>query len=344
MLVLFDGDLGARDTFRFVEEKLGIGILSRDLVSARWDWSFGVYKLLGLDPGVVKPSFELLQSRLHPEDRFPKEAMAQLLDQGVPIVRDYRVILEDRTVRWVRARSQAMYDAGGSLTRIAGILQDVTDQYVEIQQLKAYKAEKGRFDALVSAAHALKAIIWTARAGGSITELRNRPKTREDCPYSVFDDGWLDYVHAEDRQEALERWSAALKTGQSFCADYRVLQPDDEYRWIRSGAAPVFNQDREAQAWVGISIEVQEMKLSASSSSPMLTGSQTRGARGILNWSIKNLADRTGISAAVIRRLEESDGAPTAPDDLLELIQKTFSDAGIEFLFPTSGKPGLRLR
>src|SRR5260370_39276156 len=82
MLVLFDGDSGAIDTLRFVEERLGIGLSvldidprtgdwSRGLYSRPLRWSAGVYKLLGLEPGVIAASFALLDSLTHPEDRRP---------------------------------------------------------------------------------------------------------------------------------------------------------------------------------------------------------------------------------------------------------------------------------
>ncbi|WGR94083.1 helix-turn-helix domain-containing protein [Bradyrhizobium sp. ISRA443] len=59
---------------------------------------------------------------------------------------------------------------------------------------------------------------------------------------------------------------------------------------------------------------------------------QIRAARGMLNWSVKYLAGRTGISSAIIRRLEEhNDTAPTR-DETMEVLRNTFSDAGIEIL------------
>ncbi|MEY9299761.1 transcriptional regulator with XRE-family HTH domain [Bradyrhizobium elkanii] len=75
-----------------------------------------------------------------------------------------------------------------------------------------------------------------------------------------------------------------------------------------------------------------------------LTGAQIRAARGVLNWSVKDLAGRTGISSAIIRRLEEYNDTPPTPDETMETHRNTFSDAGIEFLFSPVGKPGVRPR
>jgi len=59
---------------------------------------------------------------------------------------------------------------------------------------------------------------------------------------------------------------------------------------------------------------------------------------------VKQLAERAGISPAVVRRLEENDGILQVPRELVETLQKILSDAGIELLFPQFGKPGIRPR
>lgn len=66
----------------------------------------------------------------------------------------------------------------------------------------------------------------------------------------------------------------------------------------------------------------------------MITTAQIRGARGILNWSQGDLSDRTDISATSIGSIEN--GLTQARTSTLEIIQKTFEDAGIEFL-PNDG-------
>ncbi|SEH34313.1 hypothetical protein SAMN02799636_01590 [Methylobacterium sp. 275MFSha3.1] len=42
----------------------------------------------------------------------------------------------------------------------------------------------------------------------------------------------------------------------------------------------------------------------------MVTGAQIRMARGYLRWSVKELAEASGVSSATIKRLELEDGVP----------------------------------
>ncbi len=67
-----------------------------------------------------------------------------------------------------------------------------------------------------------------------------------------------------------------------------------------------------------------------------ITTAQIRGARGILNWSQTDLAERTGISATSIGSIENNQSTPRA--STLNTIQKAFEDAGIEFI----GQEGMR--
>ena len=69
-----------------------------------------------------------------------------------------------------------------------------------------------------------------------------------------------------------------------------------------------------------------------------ITTAQIRGARGVLNWSQQDLAQRTGISATSIGAIEN--GQTTPRESTLTTIRKTFETAGIEFI----GLEGIRQR
>jgi transcriptional regulator with XRE-family HTH domain len=76
----------------------------------------------------------------------------------------------------------------------------------------------------------------------------------------------------------------------------------------------------------------------------MLTGAQMRMARGYLRWSVKDLADASGISGTTIKRMEESEGVPKSIADNLLAIQLAFESAGLEFIPENGGGVGVRVR
>jgi transcriptional regulator with XRE-family HTH domain len=76
----------------------------------------------------------------------------------------------------------------------------------------------------------------------------------------------------------------------------------------------------------------------------MITSAQIRAARGMLDWSRKDLARYSGISFASMMRLESFDGVPSSNFKTLEAIKFAFEKAGIEFIGTPDDRPGVRLK
>ena len=76
----------------------------------------------------------------------------------------------------------------------------------------------------------------------------------------------------------------------------------------------------------------------------MITSAQIRGARALLDWSRQVLSERSGIGISALMRLEASDGIPSGNIKTFEAVQKTFEQAGIEFIGTPDDHPGVRLQ
>ncbi len=76
----------------------------------------------------------------------------------------------------------------------------------------------------------------------------------------------------------------------------------------------------------------------------MLTPSQCRAARALLDWSQQQLADQSKIGNATVRDFENGQSAPQHAT--LELLQRCFEQAGIKFIVDNetsaAGGPGVR--
>jgi len=76
--------------------------------------------------------------------------------------------------------------------------------------------------------------------------------------------------------------------------------------------------------------------------SSLLTGGQIRAARALLRWSAQDLADRSRLGVATIRRAEALDGPVEMTPANAQLVTRTLEAAGVEF---TNGNaPGVRLK
>ena len=74
----------------------------------------------------------------------------------------------------------------------------------------------------------------------------------------------------------------------------------------------------------------------------MITSAQIRAARGMLNWSRKDLAEHSGVSFASMMRLESFEGVPASNFKTLESIKQAFEKAGVEFIGTPESGAGVR--
>lgn len=69
----------------------------------------------------------------------------------------------------------------------------------------------------------------------------------------------------------------------------------------------------------------------------MLTPEQSRAARGWLNWSQEDLAQRANVSLSTVRNFEKGRNVPIKNN--LDAIRSVLECAGVSLLFDTGGKP-----
>jgi transcriptional regulator with XRE-family HTH domain len=75
----------------------------------------------------------------------------------------------------------------------------------------------------------------------------------------------------------------------------------------------------------------------------VITGSQIRAGRALLNWSAAELAAQVGSTRQTILRLEQHDGIPPSRSQTLIDLQRAFEAAGVEFIGTPEDGPGVRL-
>lgn len=73
-----------------------------------------------------------------------------------------------------------------------------------------------------------------------------------------------------------------------------------------------------------------------------MIASQCRAARSLLNWTQERLAEVSGVSVTAIRNFERGATAPIRAN--LAAIRHALEAAGVEFIDPNGGGPGVRLR
>jgi transcriptional regulator with XRE-family HTH domain len=74
----------------------------------------------------------------------------------------------------------------------------------------------------------------------------------------------------------------------------------------------------------------------------VITPSQSRAARGLLEWSQQELARQAQVGIVTVHQLEAGTSEPRRAT--LQAIRRAFELAGVEFIDENGGGPGVRLR
>jgi transcriptional regulator with XRE-family HTH domain len=74
----------------------------------------------------------------------------------------------------------------------------------------------------------------------------------------------------------------------------------------------------------------------------MISPSQCRAARALLDWSQQELADHAGVGIVTIRQLEAGVHEPRRAT--LDVVRRALEAAGVHFIDENGGGAGVRLR
>ncbi len=107
-----------------------IGNWSWDLVTNILEYSDECYRLLGYEPGEIKPvSYDFFVSHIHPDD---KESFFSAVNESIhgfkPFSIDFRLIRHDGDIVYMHDDGEVQYDAAGKPIRMFGTVQDITER------------------------------------------------------------------------------------------------------------------------------------------------------------------------------------------------------------------------
>lgn len=186
----------------------------------------------------------------HPDDR---ERLEKQMDEAwgkpVKVENQFRVVLKDGSIRWIRSRGFPILNEEGEVHRYCGLDIDVTDR---IEQEEALRESEEQFKQLTDN---IDDVFWIFDIEkeevvfvSPIFEERFGGVLGRDLEY-------LDIVHPDDkRRVAVIMNSEEEKTDEVW----RVIRKDGEVRWIRSRAFPVRNSEGEIYRYCGLNSDITE--------------------------------------------------------------------------------------
>ena len=132
---------------------------------------------------------------------------------------------------------------------------DITDRLRARARLIASEAEFRTF------AQAMPNQVWASRPDGMLDWFNERVYQYGGYAAGELDgNGWAEMVHPDDAPFSIERWSAALASGENYENEFRLRRADGTYRWHLARAVPIMGDDGKPTRWIGTNTDIEDQK------------------------------------------------------------------------------------
>lgn len=144
--------------------------------------------------------------------------------------------------------------------RVVDRTQELELKAVALEQLNRDLAQKNQeLDAIV---HTAPDIIFSRHPNGARDYISSRFYEYTGAPAgTAVGLGWLEYMHADDRDRSLELWMRCVESGQLYESEYRLRGADGQYRWFRARAVPLKEPDGTVVKWYGTCSDIHDSKV-----------------------------------------------------------------------------------
>ena len=139
----------AKDSLEQAQKSAKLGSWEMDAVTKKLSWSKQMFQILEVNPD-EEPSFELYYSRIHPDDlAYVQEVGARVYADNEAAKAEYRLLLPSGTVKIVNTEGLRISE-GGVVTKLTGIVQDITEQK---QASEALEKSESRYRDFMNSSH-----------------------------------------------------------------------------------------------------------------------------------------------------------------------------------------------
>lgn len=219
------------DHFNRTQRVAHLGSWEWDIASGKVIWSDEHFRILGIEPGSVDPTYDYFFQRVHPADHeLVKRAISATFDRQQPYACEFRVVRqEDGRIRHVIGQGDLERDAQGQPLRMTGTMLDITERK-EAEAALHQSNERLQF-----VLEATGDAIWDADLASGIVshnlrwcELLGLTDEYRTHPVEYF----YSLIHPEDQERLHAVFDVAMFETGEYKAEFRLRKADGSYLWV----------------------------------------------------------------------------------------------------------------
>lgn len=199
---------------------------------------------------------------IHPDDRSAMIAtISAPLERGEPHEVQVRFRRHDGMYRRVLSRVVPVRDGAGNVVKWIGTTTDIHDLWLAREGLRESKVKLQESEKRFSRVASAPVMIWSSGPdkrcdwfNESWLAFTGRTLEQE------LGDGWLEGVHPQDRERALDVYARAFDARQPFSTEYRLRHRDGTYRRVLDEGVPR-TVDGRFYGYIGSAVDVTEQRL-----------------------------------------------------------------------------------
>lgn len=259
-----------RSELREVKQRFSVLIENVDDVFWIVDWqtrkplyvspSYG--RCWGFDEATLLAGRSRWLDKIHRADRAAADAAFEALGEAEEgedhFAIEYRIVLDDGELRWIRDRGIAVRADDGSIERVVGIAEDITDRRTVVRELA--EREQNLHQAMeVAQLHVWTLHTPTRRLSISDALCAMFGLTSEACRRLG---PWRRRLHPKDRARVETALHRLMAGGEPLREEFRVQRADGSITWLDARAILIADEDGQGAQVHGVAADITERKLS----------------------------------------------------------------------------------
>jgi PAS domain S-box-containing protein len=161
---------------------------------------------------------------------------------------------------WLDLDYSPVVDDDGSTIAVLAILAETTKR---VKAEKALRDNQERLSLALSASGVVGIWDWRVEEDRVYADERfsdlfhvSRDIARDGAPISAY----LASIHPDDVEGLEAAMTRAIKTGESFTSEYRIIQPEGGVRWVLAEGRPALDERGICVRFPGIAVDITEHK------------------------------------------------------------------------------------